>query len=162
MDWKPEFDWVVFGSHAIHLLMAFVLTLPVAWERERATRSLGLRTFPLSAVASCGFILVAVSIAPDSADAHSRVVAGLMTAMGFIGGGAILRRKSGVSGTATAASLWTCGVLGAAVGYGLYELAVLISAINFLTFKILTPVEKKRYERAAASPAAKNSELTDD
>ena len=143
----PDFDFLLLASHGVHLLLAFVLTLPVAWERERTTRTLGLRTFPLCAVASCGFILVAVSLAPDAPDAHSRVLAGLMTAMGFIGGGAILRRKSGVSGTATAASLWTCGVLGASVGYGFYELAVLISVINFLTFKLLTPIEKKRIER---------------
>ena len=129
--------------YLLKLLGAFVLSLPVAFERERSTNIMGLRTFPLVAVASCGFILMARAVIGDDANANGRVISGLMTGMGFIGGGAILKHGKTVKGTATAASLWTTGVLGGAVAYSLYEIALLVSIVNFLTFKVLTPLEKR-------------------
>jgi putative Mg2+ transporter-C (MgtC) family protein len=103
---------------------AFLLALPVAWERERSTRIMGLRTFPLVAVASCGYVLIAVAVVGAREDAQSRIIQGLMTGIGFIGGGAIL--KEGAS-SATAASVWTTGALGAAISYAQYEIAILLA-----------------------------------
>lgn len=123
--------------------LAFVLALPVALERERSTRIMGLRTFPLVALASCGYVLVAVSVLGGDSPDHSRIIQGLMTGIGFIGGGAILKEGASVRGTATAASIWSMGVLGAAVGYGEIEIAVLLAAINFLILRLLTPIEKR-------------------
>ena len=118
--------------------------IAVAWERERATRIMGLRTFPLVAVASCAYVLVAVAVVGTETDAHSRVIQGLMTGVGFIGGGAILKEGVNVRGTATAASVWSVGALGAAVGYGRWEIAVLLSVVTFLTLRLLTPVVESR------------------
>jgi len=133
----------LFLSHVFKLMGAFVLALPIAFEREKSTRTLGLRTFPLVAVASCGYILVGALVAGTAQDAQARIVAGLMTGMGFIGGGAILKTAAGVRGTATAASLWSTGVIGASVAHGFYEIAVLISTLNFLTLQFLTSVERR-------------------
>ncbi|MBA3531344.1 MAG: MgtC/SapB family protein [Ardenticatenales bacterium] len=127
----------------LKLVGAFVAALPIAWERERATRIMGLRTFPLVAVASCGYVLVAVGVVGASEDAQARVIAGLMTGIGFIGGGAILKEGKNVRGTATAASIWTIGVVGAAVAYGRYEIAAVVSLITFLTLQVLTPLTKE-------------------
>lgn len=132
---------LVFG-HLLKVLGAFLLALPTALERETTTRTLGLRTFPLVAVASCGYVLTAVDVLGDHPDAQSRVLAGLMTGMGFIGGGAILKDSGGVRGTATAASLWMMGVVGAAIAYERYAIAVVVSVVNFLTLAVLTRVEK--------------------
>ena len=57
----------------------------------------------------------------------ARIVEGLITGMGFIGGGAILRLKDSVKGTATAASLWATGAIGVAAGLGSYDVAVMLS-----------------------------------
>jgi putative Mg2+ transporter-C (MgtC) family protein len=119
-----------------------VLALPLAWERERATRMMGLRTFPLVAVASCGFILVGTSVVGDNPDANSRLLGGLMSGIGFIGGGAILKHGHSVHGTATAASIWATGVLGVAVGYGAYEVAILVSVVTLLILIALKPLER--------------------
>ena len=63
--------------------------------------------------------------------------------MGFIGGGAILRMKDSVRGTATAASLWATGAIGTAVGLGSYDIAFLISLVTFITLKALTPLKRE-------------------
>ena len=123
------------------LMVAYVLALPVALDREQAARSAGLRTFPLVALASCGYILFAVELYPGSPDAQARLMEGLITGIGFIGGGAILKDKGSVHGTATAASIWNTGAIGAAVAYQRYEIAIVLSLINFATLRFLTPVK---------------------
>ena len=104
MDW-PTIDWARLLENLLKIAGAYLLVLPVAWERERATRIMGLRTFPLVAVASCAYVLVAVAVVGMATDAHSRIIQGLMTGVGFIGGGAILKEGANVRGTATAASV---------------------------------------------------------
>ncbi len=125
---------------AAKLLAAFVLALPSAWDREVSTRRVGLRTFPLVSLASCGYVLLGTHVLYDSG-AQARVLQGLITGMGFIGGGAILKEKGTVKGTATAASLWATGAVGAAVGYGQFTIALIVSLASFLTLRLLTPVK---------------------
>ena len=93
------------APHAAALIIAYLLALPVGWNREKAERTAGLRTFPLVAVASCGFVQAAETMAGQSPEALARIIEGSIVGMGFIGGGAILRMKHSVRGTATAASL---------------------------------------------------------
>jgi putative Mg2+ transporter-C (MgtC) family protein len=132
------FDWRLMLDALAKLLLAYAITLPVAWERERAARSAGLRTFPLVALASCGFMLLATMLFPDSSEAQARVFQGLITGIGFVGGGAILKTHDSVHGTATAASIWNTGAIGTAVAYGRYEIAVVLSTANFLTLRLLS------------------------
>jgi uncharacterized membrane protein YhiD involved in acid resistance len=68
--------------------VAYILAVPIGWNRERYERSAGLRTFPLVAVATCAFMLVGIDTLP-SPGAQARVLEGIITGMGFIGGGAI-------------------------------------------------------------------------
>lgn len=128
--------------HAIGLVVAYVLALPIGWDREREERSAGLRTFPLVAIASCGFVQAAETVLQGQPEATARVIEGLITGMGFIGGGAILRLKDSVRGTATAASLWTTGAIGTAVGLGAYDVAVMLSVVTIVTLKALTPLKR--------------------
>ena len=125
-------NWSEVWFNLSHLLTAWALALPVGWDRERTTRGAGLRTFPLVAVAACGYTLVGISVL-DSTEAEARIVEGLITGIGFIGGGAILKSKGSVTGTATAASIWNTGLIGMAVAYQRYEVAMLMSLINFFT-----------------------------
>ncbi len=138
----PSFDWQQLLVYLAQIAGAFLLVLPVGWEREKATRIMGLRTFPLVSVASCAYVLIAVSVVGPHEDAQSRIIQGLMTGIGFIGGGAILKDGDTVRGTATAASVWMVGAIGAAVAYERYEIAVVISLITFLTLRLLTPFKQ--------------------
>ena len=129
-----DISWSQIVFNLVHLLMAGALSLPVAWDREVESRGVGLRTFPLVAVAACGYTLVGISVL-DSTDAEARVLQGIITGIGFIGGGAILKSKGNVMGTATAASIWNTGLIGIAVAFGRYEIALIMALINFITLR---------------------------
>nr|CAD6606577.1 transporter [Rhizobium sp. Khangiran2] len=147
MDWLDtigvNFDMV---PDLVTLLVAYVLALPIGWDREKNERSAGLRTFPLVAIASCGFIQAAESIVHGNPEATARIVEGLITGMGFIGGGAILVVKNSVRGTATAASLWATGAIGTAVGLGAYDTAVVLSLVTFLTLRAMSQFKPDEQE----------------
>lgn len=127
---------------AFKLILAFVIALPIALDRERATRIMGLRTFPLVSVASCGYILIAISIAGSGAEAKARIIQGVVTGIGFIGGGAILKNDEGVKGTATAASIWATGAVGTAVALGFLDIALLIAGLTFVVLRLFTALKK--------------------
>ena len=135
-----EFDVL---PQLVALAAAYLLALPIGWNREKAERSAGIRTFPLVALASCGFIQAAEGLTADNPEAMARIMEGLITGMGFIGGGAILRHKESVRGTATAASLWVTGAIGAAVGLGSYDVAVVLALVTYLTLWVLSPLKRK-------------------
>jgi putative Mg2+ transporter-C (MgtC) family protein len=126
-------------SHFVDLATAYLLALPIGWERERAERSAGIRTFPLVAIASCAFVLATEAAVRENAEARSRIIQGVITGMGFIGGGAILRTGAAVRGTATAASLWATGAIGISCAQQAYDVAVILSIITLVTLRVLAP-----------------------
>ncbi len=127
--------------HLTALLLAYVLALPIGWNREHAERTAGLRTFPLVAVTSCGFIQAAEGMAGESPEALARIIEGVIVGMGFIGGGAILRHHESVRGTATAASLWVTGAIGVSVGLGSIDVAIILAIVTFATLWFLSPLK---------------------
>lgn len=129
----------------LRVLLAFGLAMPVAWERFKSDRNLGLRTFPIVAMASCGFVLIIKPLADNNPEALARILQGLLSGIGFIGGGAILKHGTNVKGLATAASIWCTGAIGAAVAFGREEIAVVLSVITFITLRMLTPVVKHEH-----------------
>ena len=130
------------GPHLLALAIAYVLAFPIGWNREVEERSAGLRTFPLVAVACCGLVQAAETMTTDSPEAMARIIEGLITGMGFIGGGAILRKDDSVRGTATAASLWVTGAIGIAVGIEAYDVAVMLTLVTAATLWFLPPLKK--------------------
>ena len=128
--------------HLAALAAAYLLALPIGWNREKEERSAGIRTFPLVALASCGFVQAAESLTADSPEAMARIIEGIITGIGFIGGGAILRHRESVKGTATAASLWITGAIGTAVGLGSYDVAVVLTGATVVTLWLLSPLKQ--------------------
>jgi putative Mg2+ transporter-C (MgtC) family protein len=135
------FDFSLLFALAIRIGIAYVLTVVIGYERERDSQSAGLRTFPLVAVASCAFVLLGQALFGSSTDALSRMLQGLVTAVGFIGGGAIVKDQQRVRGTATAAAIWAASVIGAAAGFAQLELAVLVTIITYATLRVLRRFE---------------------
>jgi putative Mg2+ transporter-C (MgtC) family protein len=136
-----QIDWRQILEHLYHLLIAYSLALPIGFDREFSSKHFGIRTFPLVAVVSCGFMLTGLFVI-DSSDGKARVIQGIITGIGFIGGGAILRNRDGVDGTATAASIWNTGAIGVAVAFDRFEIALILSLINFLTLRIVGRLKK--------------------
>lgn len=133
------------------LIFAFLLALPIAWEREKSDRSMGLRTFPLVAIGCCAYVLVAANFLPESDNgAEARVLQGILSGIGFIGGGAILKGKGSVQGTATAASIWIVGAMGVAIGHGDYPIAIVLAATTFALLYWLTSLKGTLKEQEEA------------
>ncbi|HYH95430.1 MgtC/SapB family protein [Hyalangium sp.] len=129
--------WTELLTLLSRLGLAFVLGLPVGWERERRARGPGLRTFPLVGLGACAYVLIGGRAFADSEDAQARVLQALLTGVGFIAGGAILKRRAEVHGIATAVGVWITAAIGAAVAYGYPLLAVMLSLITLLTLHLL-------------------------
>lgn len=127
--------------HLVALGIAYLLALSIGWNREKAERTAGLRTFPLVAIAACGFIQATEQITADSPEAMARIIEGIIVGMGFVGGGAILKNGESVRGTATAASLWITGAIGVAVGLGKIDIALILAMATFATLLFLPAVK---------------------
>ena len=145
-------SWLQTGSDILRICAAFVFAIPIGWEREHEEHGLGVRTFPLVAMASCGFVLLGVTLIPEDPAARSRIIQGLVAGIGFIGGGAILKSNGSVHGTATAASIWNMGAMGAAVAQGRYDIGLLLTALNFFTLRVLAPLKKKLDTQSPTGP----------
>ena len=93
------------------------------------------------------------SMAMTSPEAMARIIEGLITGMGFIGGGAILRREDSVKGTATAAALWATGAIGVAVGVGSYDVALMLSIATVIILWLLHPLKRLAKSDEPGPPA---------
>jgi putative Mg2+ transporter-C (MgtC) family protein len=125
------------------LAAAFVFALPAGLIGEKETHSAGLRTFPLVAMASCGYLLLAQPADHASADVQSRIVQGLLAGIGFIGGGAIFKGDSHVHGVATAAGIFSTGVVGAAIAEDHWFMAIALAGMTFVALRFLMPLKSK-------------------
>jgi putative Mg2+ transporter-C (MgtC) family protein len=141
-------------DHLIHLLVAFVLALPIAWNRARVEHSAGIHTFPLVAMASCGLVQTAISVIGASVPFNASILAGVVTGIGFLGAGAIIRQGDFTTGHATAASIWTVGIMGAAVGYGYYDIAIILTVANLaiLLIRVPFPADRSAPEKSLGDP----------
>lgn len=142
-DLVPNISQLAFFPHIRDLGIAYALAFLIGWNREREARSAGLRTFPLVALASCAFIQATERITADNPEALARIIEGVITGMGFIGGGAILKSGGEVHGTATAASLWATGAIGVASALGAYDVAMVITGFTVVTFYVLGPLKRE-------------------
>lgn len=133
----PDIDWQLVVTHSYTIAIAYLLALPLGWNRETKKERAGLRTFPLVSVACCAFTLIAMDIFSDQ-NAQAKMIQGIVTGMGFIGGGAILKDGKEGSGIATAAALWATGAMGVAIAWHRFEIALLVSVITFLTLQFLS------------------------
>ena len=141
-----DIDWWRVLYYLWHLLFAYALAIPIALDREQSQRHFGLRTFPLVAVVSCGFMMVGMSVI-DTTDGEARIFQGIITGIGFIGGGAIFKGKDKVSGTTSAASIWNTGAIGLAVAYNRFEIAIVLSLLNFITLWVVGGLKRKYLDK---------------
>ncbi|MCS7198451.1 MAG: MgtC/SapB family protein [Candidatus Bipolaricaulota bacterium] len=112
----------------IRLVVAAILGGLVGWERERAQRPAGLRTYMLVAVGSGLFTVLSVTGFGPDAD-PGRLAANIAVGIGFLGAGTIFREGEVIRGLTTAAGLWTVAAIGMAAGLGQYLLATISTVI---------------------------------
>lgn len=113
----------------LRLLLATALGAGIGYQRERAGKVAGLRTHILIGLGAALFTVVSVFGFSGAVD-PSRVAAGVVAGVGFIGAGVIFRGEEGVAGLTTAASIWIVAAIGLAVGAGLYLISVIVTIIT--------------------------------
>lgn len=132
-----ELDINTLISDLARMAAAFLLAFPIGWERGHRANRIGFRTLPLVAMAACGFSLIIASGDTDTVEHRTRVMQGVITGIGFIGGGAIVKNEQNVQGVATAASIWTAGAIGLAVGYDKINIAVVLCLASVISLLVL-------------------------
>jgi len=130
------------------LLLAALLGGLLGIERELKQKAAGLRTNILIALGSALFTLMSIELA-GTTDDQTRIVAQVVTGIGFLGAGAIMRTDSGVQGLTTAATVWVNAAVGVAAGGGHYLLAVSATAVAMGVLLLVAPLENAMARRVA-------------
>ena len=128
----------------IPCVLAMILGGAIGLQRERHERPAGLRTHALVCLGSTVFTLVSyLGFASFAGLDVSRMAAGVVTGIGFIGAGVIFRQGSLVKGVTTAASIWIVAAIGVSLGVKLYYLAFIAAILGFLILSILKSFESR-------------------
>jgi putative Mg2+ transporter-C (MgtC) family protein len=131
------------------LILATALGATLGLERELRQKSAGLRTNILIAVGAALFTLMSIELAQGTGADPTRIAAQIVTGIGFLGAGAIMRTGSGVQGLTTAATVWVNAAVGVAAGGGRIQLAVIGTAVTLAALLLVPPLERRleRYAR---------------
>jgi putative Mg2+ transporter-C (MgtC) family protein len=134
----------IYGTIVIRLALALLVGSILGLNRWLHHKSAGIRTHSLVAIGSATAVMLISDFVKDDAQSVSRVLQGLITGLGFLGAGVIIReqRSQRVHGLTTAASLWTCALIGAAFGAGQFILGGLSLGAILLTLVIGGPLER--------------------
>ena len=133
------------------LVTAALLGAALGFERELRQKDAGLRTNILINVGAALFTLMSIEMSGPSGD-PGRIAAQIVTGIGFLGAGAIMRTGSGVHGLTTAATVWVNAAVGVAVGGGKYHLAFIATGITLAALLVLHPIERSIARRFAHPP----------
>ena len=129
----------------LRLLVALILGAVVGLERERQERAAGLRTVTMVSLGSCLFTIVGAYGFPNTDP--SRVAAQIVTGIGFLGAGAIIRQGLSVRGLTTAATIWAVAAIGMASGTAQYFIACFTTLLILSVLMVLKPIEKRFFKR---------------
>ncbi|MDP8290049.1 MAG: MgtC/SapB family protein [Candidatus Susulua stagnicola] len=135
-------------STTIRVILAVILGGVIGLEREKKGVSAGLRTHILVTVGSTLIMLTSLYIyymfKEDGCSIDpGRIAAGVVTGVGFLGAGTIIRSKEGIRGLTTAASIWISAAIGLAVGCGYFSAAIIVTGTSYLALSILKKLEKE-------------------
>ena len=117
----------------LRLIFAVVCGGLVGLEREIVHRPAGVRTHMLVSLGSALFILIAIDTLPNEA---ARIIAGIITGIGFLGAGTIFKAKNEVHGLTTAASIWAVSAVGLAIGMGYYFITLISVALILIVLQL--------------------------
>jgi putative Mg2+ transporter-C (MgtC) family protein len=134
------------------LLLAAALGAALGFEREWRNKAAGLRTNILIAIGSALFTLMSIELAAPASGDPGRVAAQIVTGIGFLGAGAIMRTDAGIKGLTTAATIWVNAAVGVAVGGGKYHLAIIATAVTLAVLLLLARIEKYIDHRMTSRP----------
>jgi putative Mg2+ transporter-C (MgtC) family protein len=130
---------MTFLDFSFRLGLALMLGAAVGVERQWRQKSAGLRTNTLVSLGSAAFILLSDTLTSNSGD-HSRVAGQIVTGIGFLGAGVIMRNGMTVQGLNTAATIWCSAAVGSLAGAGMYREATVTAGAVIVVHLILRPL----------------------
>ena len=129
----------------IAMLISTVLGTLVGWERQLGRKPAGLRTHTLVCLGSTMFVLVTKHAVQDIGGPSldpTRMIHGVITGVGFLGAGSIIRQEGYVAGLTTAASIWMVAAIGVSVGVHAYVLAAIGTALALIVLEVFRWAER--------------------
>lgn len=133
----------------MRLIIAALLAALIGYNREKLNKAAGIRTNVIVAVISCVIMILSVEVAQSGSLGSgvegdpARLAAQVVSGIGFLGAGTIIKQEDKIEGLTTAASLWGVAGLGLAVGYGLYDISIAAALIIFISLRIAPSVKKR-------------------
>jgi putative Mg2+ transporter-C (MgtC) family protein len=127
-------------EHVVRVVLAVLLGGLIGLERELRDKPAGFRTIVLICVGACIFTILSQVVGGPDAQ-HTRIAAQIVTGIGFLGAGAILRDRQAVFGLTTAATIWAVAAIGMAVGFGRLPLAVMGTLVILVALWIFDSIE---------------------
>lgn len=126
----------------IRLTAAVILGAAIGYERQRAGKAAGMRTHILVMLGTCVFV---VSSYQMSWDGTSRIIQGIITGIGFLGAGSILKTNDQlqIKGLTTAASVWMTAAIGVTIGVGFLGIAIISTVLTLIVLFLLKKLEQK-------------------
>ncbi len=147
---------IIEKSMLLDILLAIILGFAIGFEREITNKWAGLRTHMLVCLGSCIFTLLSIHAFPVYAHSPqadpARIAAQILTGIGFIGGGTVLRHGYSIYGLTTAATLWITASIGMACGCGFTSLAVVCTVLAVGTLVLIRIFEKQYIHKGSKNP----------
>lgn len=135
---------IEFTQILLRMGLSLVLGGIIGFERERDSQPAGLRTHMILVVGACLTMILSINIAVlTGSEEPARMAAQVVSGIGFLGAGAILRYGFNVKGLTTATTLWTMAIVGMAVGMGYYLVATITTVVIMAVLSALEILEKK-------------------
>lgn len=146
-------------DYFIRLLIVIVITGIIGFEREYKHKAAGFSTHVLVAIGACGIALLqqiqlheALAYAADNGIVspnfeNQRLIAQVVTGIGFLGAGTILKTSNHISGLTTAASIWVCGMIGLIIGVGQIELGLVVGLQAIIVLYVFKTIQRMRREK---------------
>ena len=133
----------------LRLIMAVVLGLALGWERHRVHKPASYKTLILVALGSTLFSILSFlgSQERGAGSNVAQIASGIVTGIGFLGAGAIIRANGDVTGLTTAASIWVTAAVGMALGFGWYTLAIVTTILVVVVLYFLEHWEYRNEEK---------------
>ncbi len=142
------FSWFDELYFVLKLILALLMGAAIGWEREKAGKEAGIRTFGLISMGACAFALVSQAVITGD---PTRIAANIVVGIGFIGGGIIFHQDTKSSGLTTAASLWVSASVGVSTAYGLHVMAIALALLTLVflhlpSTRLWTRLSHKRFD----------------
>src|SRR6056297_2493150 len=140
---------ITWQTATVRLLLSFLVGMLIGFEREANHQPAGLRTHILISIGATVVMLISIFIPQTFTDFvgdPGRIAAQVVSGIGFLGAGAILKFGTDVKGLTTAASIWAMAALGLAVGAGMYTISLIGLAVVIFALSVMNLFEKSIFK----------------